>query len=90
MNDGPYLADLFDMFGVEVESINHDSLEEVEDSDPTIWFNYYDVDSRMTNREVDNWVVQFQTLNRLIITYLTWASTMCHTLTLQSYPAEMA
>lgn len=71
MDEGPCLAGLSYMFGVKVESIDHDSLEEVEDGDPTIRLNDYDVDSRVAQSEVDGWVVQFQALNRLMITYLT-------------------
>jgi hypothetical protein len=71
VDECPCLAGLPYMLGVEVECVDHDALEEVEDSDPTIRFNDHYVDSRVAQSEVDDCVVKLQALNRPNITYLT-------------------
>lgn len=57
MNDDFWLAALPYFFGVKVKCVDHYSLEKIEDSDSTVWFDSNYEDPRMAKGEIDDWVI---------------------------------
>ena len=84
------LTALFHLLRVEEKGAYHHSLQQVEDCHPTITLHSSNVDAGVAEGKIEDGIVQFQTLSIMMSTYLTCASTICHTFILQSSPAETA